>query len=62
MIYRTYQQLPPKQVGDEWQANLIQRYDVEATSEQDAIRQAREHDFFRRGKGLGRFPIVGEVV
>lgn len=61
MIYRTFQQLPPKQQGDEWIAHLVQRYDVEAKDERAAIRQAMEWDFFRRGKGLGRFPIVEEV-
>ena len=58
MIFRTYQQLTPKQVGDEWVANLVRRYDVEARSEEHAIALAKEWDFFKRGKGMGRWPIV----
>lgn len=58
MIFQTYQQLQPKQVGDEWVASLVRRYDVEARSEEDAIAQAKEWDLFKRGKGLGRSPIV----
>lgn len=58
MIFQTYQQLPPKQQGDEWIPNLVRRYDVEARSEEHAIALAKEWDFFKRGKGLGRSPIV----
>ena len=61
MIYHTYQQLPPIQVGDTWQANIKMRDNVEASSEQAAIVIARNLEVFRRAQGLARFPMVEEA-
>lgn len=60
MIYNIYQQLPPIQSGDTWIANVKLRDTVEASSEQAAITIARGLEVFRRGTGLGRFPMVEE--
>lgn len=62
MIFHTFQQSAPKQVGDEWVANLVRRYDVEASSPEHAIALAKQWDMFRRGKGMGRSPIVQEAA
>ncbi len=62
MIFQTYQQLTPKQVGEELHANLVRRYDVEARSEDHAIALAREWEMFRNARGLARFPIVREAA
>ncbi len=62
MIFQTFQQLQPKQVGDEWVANLVRRYDVEANSPEHAIAQAKEWNLFRHARGMGRSPIVCEFV
>ena len=61
MIYNVYQQLPPLQSGDTWLPNVKLRDSIEATSEQAAITIARQMEVFRRGTGLGRFPMVEEV-
>lgn len=60
MIYNVYQQLPPIQQGDTWLANVRERGTVEASSEQAAITIAKQMEVFRRGTGLGRFPMVEE--
>lgn len=61
MIYRTFQQLPPSQLGDTWVANVKQRDTVEASNEQAAITIAKQLEVFRRASGLGRFPMVEEA-
>lgn len=60
MIYQVFQQLPPIQSGSDWLANVKLRDSIEASSEQAAIVIAKQMEVFRRGTGLGRFPMVEE--
>ena len=58
VLFRVYQQLPPK--GEV--IHLIEVLDVEARSEADAIAQCRQWPKFARAQGLARFPIVQEAA
>jgi hypothetical protein len=62
MKYATFQQLPPRLIGDEWVPHIVARDTVEASSEQAAIVIARQLEVFRRAQGLARFPMVQEVT
>jgi hypothetical protein len=61
VTFYTYQQLPPRLIGDEWVPHLVMRDNVQASSEEAAITIARQLEVFRRAQGLARFPMVEEV-
>jgi hypothetical protein len=61
MTYHTFQQLPPRLIGDEWVPHLVMRDNVTASSEEAALVIARQLEVFRRAQGLARFPMVEEA-
>ena len=59
--FKTWQQLPPRQLNGEWQAHLVRRDDVPAATPVAAIAIARNLECFRRAQGGARFPLVEEM-
>ena len=62
MTFILYQQCHPVPRGQEWAANLVEVGEIIAPSAEMAIAEAKKMTVFRCGRGLGRFPIVKELV
>ena len=60
--FAVYQQRSPKVVNEYGHANLVRVGNVEAYSGKHALDLVRDWAIFKRGRKLGQWPVVEEIV